>query len=127
MLPTVLLRHDMPDGTHHFDWLFARDAQGSLPLRTWRLAREPHTAAPGDRIPAQPLLDHRPLYLTYEGPISGGRGTVRRIAEASYVPVGEWSNGWIVKVQWDDGRTQTWRLDDVAAVRVVEPPESTNV
>ena len=28
----------------------------------------------------EPLPDHRSLYLDYEGPVSGGRGYVRRVA-----------------------------------------------
>ena len=28
--------------------------------------------------PAEPNADHRPLYLDYEGPVAGGRGTVSR-------------------------------------------------
>lgn len=30
---------------------------------------------------AERLADHRREYLTYEGPVSGGRGRVRRVAE----------------------------------------------
>jgi hypothetical protein len=33
---------------------------------------------PGRKVPAVPLPDHRPHYLTYEGPVSGDRGTVAR-------------------------------------------------
>ena len=44
-------------------------------LRTWRLERLP---APGVGIRAEPLGDHRIAYLDYEGPVSGGRGSVTR-------------------------------------------------
>jgi hypothetical protein len=44
-------------------------------LRTWRLEVDPLT--PGGGV-ATPLADHRLAYLTYEGPVSGGRGTVAR-------------------------------------------------
>ena len=45
-------------------------------LRTWALAEEP---AIGKRVRAEPLPDHRLAYLDYEGEISGGRGSVRRV------------------------------------------------
>ena len=75
--PTVLLRHDLPDGSHHFDWLLARDPEG--PLLTFRLDRDV-AAEPTPSFAGQQLPDHRRLYLDYEGPISGDRGTVRSVA-----------------------------------------------
>src|SRR5215213_6090693 len=65
----VILEHDWP-ATH---WDFLLEA-GSV-LRAWRLLAEP---AAGRTVPAEPNADHRPLYLDYEGPVSGGRGTVTR-------------------------------------------------
>jgi hypothetical protein len=44
-------------------------------LHTWALAAEP---APNLPIAAEQLPDHRLIYLDYEGPISGNRGTVTR-------------------------------------------------
>lgn len=88
---TVVLRHDLPDGSHHFDWLIepmgpgaatAGDAAAEPDRReliAWRLPDSPHAAAlmttEADRLPP-----HRRLYLDYEGPISRGRGSVRRVA-----------------------------------------------
>ena len=57
----------------HFDLLF-ETAAGSL-LTTYRSDRWPPTTVLGDR-----LADHRRIYLEYEGPISGNRGQVRRVA-----------------------------------------------
>lgn len=47
-------------------------------LLTWQLSAEPkqHTSLP---IFARRIGDHRIAYLTYEGPISGNRGTVQRV------------------------------------------------
>jgi len=42
-------------------------------LRTWRLVRAPAAREP---IAAEAIGDHRVAYLDYEGPLSGGRGTV---------------------------------------------------
>ena len=60
-------------------------------LKTWALPQLPE---PGLEIPCDALADHRPLYLDYEGPISGGRGTVAR---------------------WDHGtyRVELWRDDEI--------------
>jgi hypothetical protein len=50
-------------------------------LTTWSLSQPP--ASPGP-IPARALPDHRPDYLDYEGPISGGRGAVTRWDQGTY-------------------------------------------
>jgi hypothetical protein len=71
----VLLEHRW-DGVHWDLMLEAGDA-----LRTWAIDR-PVTA--GVDLPARALPDHRPIYLDYEGPISGDRGTVRRIDRGTY-------------------------------------------
>lgn len=55
-------------------------------LRTWRLPEDP--AGPGPS-PAVPLPDHRLAYLDYEGPVSGGRGEVRRWDEGTWTRLEE--------------------------------------
>ena len=50
-------------------------------LRTWRLLDPPK---PEQGIAAEALADHRPEYLEYEGPVSGGRGHVRRWDAGDY-------------------------------------------
>lgn len=82
----VVLRHDTPDGGWHYDWMLdAADAPappgpgGGGGLVTFRVTDRPDDprvrAFHGERLP-----DHRREYLTYEGPVSGGRGSVRREA-----------------------------------------------
>lgn len=66
----VVLEHDHPRGLH-WDLMIESGAM----LRTWALAEPPDAAGP---VRAEALADHRPAYLDYEGPVSGGRGTVRR-------------------------------------------------
>jgi hypothetical protein len=44
-------------------------------LQTWQLAEAPQA---GRGVKAVPSFDHRLIYLEYDGPISGNRGTVRR-------------------------------------------------
>ena len=65
----VILEHDHP--VLHWDFMIEA---GSV-LATWRLSSPP---APRDTIRAERIGDHRLAYLEYEGPVSGGRGTVTR-------------------------------------------------
>ena len=64
----AVLQHDSPSGVH-WDLLLESGAS----LRTWSLPRPPESGAD---LPAKRLADHRLIYLDYEGPISGGRGSV---------------------------------------------------
>lgn len=52
-------------------------------LRTWSVDAP---IEPGREQPARARPDHRMIYLEYEGPISGDRGHVRRVAEGVYTP-----------------------------------------
>lgn len=56
-------------------------------LKTWAVDAP---IMPGVELPARMLPAHRRIYLTFEGPISGGRGRVRRVAEGVYQTI-EWS------------------------------------
>jgi hypothetical protein len=102
----ALLIHDSPRGLHYDFLLEAGDM-----LKTWALPRLPE---PGVEIACEALPDHRPLYLDYEGPISGGRGTVSR-----------WDRGEFITHVWSEleinaelagerltGRIELRRLDD---------------
>ena len=73
----VVLRHDgIPQP--HFDLMFESDPDGRL--ITFRSPVWP-LVEPTDLIP---LGEHRREYLAYEGPISGNRGQVRRVAEGTF-------------------------------------------
>jgi hypothetical protein len=76
----VILEHDHPE--LHWDLML----EAGEALCTWRLARPP--LEPGETIAASKLADHRLHYLDYEGPVSGGRGTVKRWDAGSYVALG---------------------------------------
>jgi len=71
----AVLRHDSPGGLH-FDLLFE---MGSA-LKTWALPQPP---GPGKMV-CEALPDHRPIYLDYEGPVSGDRGSVERWDGGTY-------------------------------------------
>ena len=80
----VVLEHDHPE--LHWDLMLEAGAV----LRTWRLHAPPPLTLPsppaaggegrvrGGAVRASPSFDHRLAYLDYEGPVSGGRGTVTR-------------------------------------------------
>lgn len=73
----VLLEHSTPDGDRHFDWLIERPGvPDEHRLIALRCAHDPLCCLP---IEAERLPDHRARYLDYEGPIGGGRGSVRRV------------------------------------------------
>lgn len=67
------LHHEgVPDP--HYDLLF--ETSPGSPLATWRARNWPLQC--GDYLIR--IADHRNVYLDYEGPVSGDRGTVRRVA-----------------------------------------------
>ncbi|MGB7160082.1 MAG: hypothetical protein WBD40_18590 [Tepidisphaeraceae bacterium] len=74
----AVLRHEGIDEPH-FDFLF-ETSPGSM-LKTWRLKAWPVMEAQE----AQPIRDHRPAFLTYQGTLSGDRGHVMRVDEGTCV------------------------------------------
>jgi hypothetical protein len=112
---TVLLRHfDIPPeaglGGDHYDWMI-EPWEGSPALITFRLHNridlphlEPWTFA-GER-----LADHRRDYLTYEGHVSGGRGTVQRVASGQCVSIEELGDSLTVVVQFEGANARPVRL-----------------
>mgnify|MGYP001473011401 CR=1 FL=1 len=75
----VLLRHELPDSSWHFDWMLERPVTRlDRRLLTFRLEQRPDFA-PGARFTGLRLGDHRAAYLDFEGEVSGGRGRVRRV------------------------------------------------
>lgn len=84
-LRTAIIEHIAPDNLH-YDWLIE---DPNLPnpkapnagLWTARILSPPHHWPHLGRFTLQTLPPHRRLYLHYQGPISGNRGRVRRIAQ----------------------------------------------
>jgi hypothetical protein len=83
----AVLDHDHP--FRHWDFLL----EAGDHLCAWRLLSVPRH---GESIVAEPLPDHRPLYLDYEGPVGGNRGRV---------------------VRWDSG-TFDWVSENADEIRV---------
>ena len=86
MRSMVLLRHELADGTRHFDWLI--DPGSPRALLTFRVKEPIHT---GDsrNFAAEMIGDHRRMYLDFEGPIPGGRGRIVRVARGALEALGE--------------------------------------
>jgi hypothetical protein len=76
----VILEHDHPE--LHWDLML----EAGEVLRTWRLAAPPRA---GGTVRAEPSFDHRRLYLDYEGPVSGDRGSVTAWDRGTYVAFAE--------------------------------------
>jgi len=113
----VLLRHTLPDGSTHLDWMLQRPEADENPgLVTFRLderldrldgASGPH------HLRAERIADHRPRYLEFEGQIRPELGHVKRLA-AGEARIGR------------DGETgfETWiRFADQPPMRVTGEPE----
>ena len=76
----VVLRHEFPESASrqsHWDVMF--ETEGAL--RTWAIRRMPDES---ESQSADALADHRLEYLTYEGPVSGERGSVTRWDAGTY-------------------------------------------
>jgi len=71
----AILTHNHP--FLHWD-LLLEDGES---CQTWRLMLKP---AEGIAVPAERIADHRLVYLDYEGPVSGDRGTVTRFDAGTF-------------------------------------------
>jgi hypothetical protein len=96
-VPTALLLHQTPTGRHH-DWLIGGPKYLSDPgSRLWTarvgLASEAWRKAGAFNL--KQLPDHRRAYLSYHGPLTGGRGHVKRIDQGHAVVL-LWREGRIV-------------------------------
>ena len=74
-------------GAGHYDFLLEQTQQASA--STWQFTDNPlELMLPGDvnqtKIVGRKIQDHRLMYLDYEGPLSNGRGQVRRLDGGTY-------------------------------------------
>lgn len=132
---TVQLWHELPDGTGHVDWLLARsaadDPDDDQRLITFRLPSRLDEAEPGETIEAERIGDHRRVYLTYEGEVSGGRGAVRRLVDGEILGRTEDADRWTLAIAWNrpEGRgVQHLRLErdrgPIWSVCIIRPDAS---
>jgi len=87
MLTSVILRHELPDGSSHFDWMFETAVSSgdpdALELVSFRLTARPDDVTVID-LDAVRIQNHRRLYLDFEGglpPGSTAKGTMKRLAK----------------------------------------------
>jgi len=85
----VILEHDHPE--RHFDLMLEAGAT----LRTWRL---PALPIDGATITAEESFPHRLVYLDYEGPVSGNRGSVIRRQSGEFREIARSADDWVVAV-----------------------------
>jgi hypothetical protein len=79
----VILAHTVNEQTH-FDLML--EIAGEEKLRTYQLVRWP--LGVGESCAAALIGDHRRAYLEYEGEVSGGRGSVVRVAAGTWLDDG---------------------------------------
>lgn len=80
----AILAHRINESVH---WDLLLELPERDGLAAWRIHRPPeqwpHThqdpAAPDSWLTVEELAPHRKVYLTYEGPVSGNRGTVEQV------------------------------------------------
>jgi hypothetical protein len=102
----VLLRHTLPDASWHYDWMI-RPEPGAR-LLTFRV-RVRIDDANLDAFDAEQIAAHRDAYLDYEGPLSHGRGRVKRIARGR-AHLRERSEKTLeALVRWEGGSARLWR------------------
>jgi len=110
----VILRHDGIEQPH-FDLMF--ETSPGSPLATWRSSQWPIR----DSISVEKLADHRQDYLTYEGAVSGDRGSVRRVEAGEFEVRDLGDDQWLIDLGKRPLRfvriaDRAWRCDCVNAV-----------
>lgn len=98
-LRTAILEHTTPTGVHH-DWLIEDPTLLNPQAADARLWTARVTPAPADwaalkRFDLTVIAPHRRHYLTYQGPVPGNRGSVKRLA-SGMCEVSLWSSSRIV-------------------------------
>lgn len=121
-LHMVVQEHTTAAGVH-WDVMFELPASidAEQRLATWQWPSQPGLASLPVRVVR--LFDHRRVYLNYEGPISGDRGSVRIVDKGTYVPLCTEPDRWQVAIvsnhlraQWlleredSSSREQWWRV-----------------
>ena len=99
--------HHTGHGEPHYD-VMIEPHPGAGRLLTWRSPVWPLVAG----ATLMPLGPHRRAYLEREGPVSGGRGEVRRVAEGT-CSVSRSRKGVVIRFE-DDGHS--WLLGKTAVV-----------
>jgi len=86
-------------GADHYDFML----EIGEALATWQIARNCMDLGEGESATARKLPDHRLAYLTYEGPVSGGRGQVRRVCQGTFKTLVDNHRRLVVQLDAPDG------------------------
>lgn len=95
-------------------------APANSSLITFRTLIRPDLPDAPSSFPATRLPDHRADYLTYEGPLSHNRGSVRRLARGLIISLTHSSDALDLTLDWGRGPAR-W-----LAAPVHPAPDSTN-
>lgn len=117
----VILRHQLPDGSHHFDWLVQGPQRIPAPpspedrcLIAFRTAVRPDEAAlTGASFEAERLQDHRRLYLDFEGQLTDNRGTVQRLATGIVEALFNEATVFRLRGRFNDAPTCIWEASSI--------------
>jgi hypothetical protein len=74
--------------------------QGDI-LKTWRLENPPEKLA-SQKTKASPIVDHDKKFLTYQGPVNNGKGTVEIVDEGICITESQTENE--IKINFDGGK-----------------------
>ena len=92
-MPKFVIHEHVVDSESHWDLMLE---QGDT-LATWRVPVAPFEWA-GEIVRCRKSFDHRDIYLTYQGEITGGRGEVRIVASGQYQPIDVKEDYWQVSL-----------------------------
>lgn len=110
-LRTVLLRHARRQDTH-YDWMLETPGPdaASAGLLTFRVASPWDQWLRLGRLPLTPLPPHRRAYLQRQGPVSGDRGFVTRVASGT-LDIRDWHDaGGVLELRDDRNSHPPLRL-----------------
>ena len=98
----VVLRHECGPangGAGASPWDLMVEIPGQEKLVSWQVRTPPEFWSA--RIAAKRIQDHRRQYLTYEGVISGDRGSVKRVEEGTAHVLGGMEIGppWVLRLE----------------------------
>jgi len=97
----VVLYHQFPPGSNrksHWDLLLEQPNPDSFQLLCFEVSAPPQNWE--KTTSAKRLPDHREIYLTYEGPISGNRGTVAQLLKGDVQWVTQTENFLVLNLQF---------------------------
>ena len=100
-LQFVVLYHQVSPGSDresHWDLLLEQPQADRIQLLTFEVSVPPRDW--GKQTTAKRLNDHRSIYLNYEGPISGGRGSVSQILKGDAQWVTQNENAFVLNLQF---------------------------